>query len=283
MERGLAAELRYLDTPASARDPNFRREYFPTALESFNYDGFQGALPWDGNVSLMFYNKDLFDQEGVPYPRGDWTWEEFREIAKRFTKDLDGDGRIDQFGTNIGFDMLGLEPIVWSYGGDLLSADRTRCTVQEAAGAAACELVYGMKMADRSIPWTGQLTGFMTEVQLLTGRVAVAPSMSYMIPALNRVREGMRWGLAHMPRGPTGLRFSRATWDGISIYAHTTPEKKEIAWRFLKHFINDESQALVGDMQRGIPVRRSIARAHYVQTNTQADEEIGRASCRERV
>ena len=274
LERGLAAELRYIETPPEQHDPAFPREYLPTALESFNYRGFQGGLPWDGNICLMFYNKDLFDREGIAYPTKDWTWAEFRELAKRFTKDLDGDGHIDQFGTNMGFDMLGLEPIIWSFGGDLLSPDRSRCTIQEPPGMAACRLIYDMKMVDRSIAWTGQLEGFNTEVQLLTGRVAVVPSMSYMIPALNRVQDGMRWGIMHMPLGPTGLRYSRATWDGISIYAHAAPEKKEIAWRFIKHFLSDESQALLGDMQRGMPVRRSIAMEHYVQAATPADEEI---------
>ena len=274
IEKGLADELRYIETPKERRDPNFKREYLPTALESFNYRGFQGGLPWDGNINLMFYNKDLFDEEGVPYPNKDWTWEDLRALAKRFTKDLDGDGQIDQFGTNMGFDMLGLEPIIWSYGGDLLNADRTRCTIQEPPALAACQLVYDMKMADKSIAWTGQLSGFNTEVQLLTGRVAIVPSMSYMIPALNRVQDAMRWGIVDMPRGPHGLRYSRATWDGISIYAHATPEKKEIAWRFIKHFLGDESQALAGDMQRGIPVRRTIAMNHFVQADTPATEEI---------
>jgi len=274
IERGLAAELRYMETPEDQRDPDFKREYMPTAMQSFNYRGFQGGLPWDGNINLMFYNKDLFDQEGVPYPSKDWTWEDLRALAKRFTKDLDGDGLIDQFGTNMGFDMLGLEPIIWSYGGDLLNADRTRCTIQEPPAMAACQLIYDMKMTDKSIAWTGQLSGFSAEVQLLTGRVAIVPSMSYMIPALNRVQDAMRWGMAHMPRGPNGERYSRATWDGISIYANATPEKKEIAWRFLKHFIDDESQALLGDMQRGIPVRREVARKHYVQAATPGEEEI---------
>jgi len=273
-EKGLADELRYIETPKDQRDPSFKREYLPTALESFNYSGFQGGLPWDGNICLMFYNKDLFDQEGVPYPGKDWTWEEVRALAKRFTKDLDGDGQIDQFGTNMGFDMLGLESIIWSYGGDLLNADRTRCTIQEPPALAACQLIHDMKMADKSIAWTGQLSGFNAEVQLLTGRVAIVPSMSYMIPALNRVQDAMGWGIAHMPRGPQGLRYSRATWDGISIYAHTTPEKKEIAWRFIKFFLGDESQAHVGDIQRGIPVRRSIAMNHYVQADTPADENL---------
>jgi len=47
---------------------------------------------------MMFYNKKLFDQAGISYPSGDWTWEDFLAIAQKLTRDLDGDGATDQFG-----------------------------------------------------------------------------------------------------------------------------------------------------------------------------------------
>jgi len=124
-ERALAAELRYTETPEAERDPTFQREYLPTALQSFNYKGFQGALPWDGIVALMLYNKDLFDRDGVPYPDKNWTWNDLRALAKQLTKDYDGDGRIDQFGTNVDFSFLGFETTLWSFGGEVLNEDQT--------------------------------------------------------------------------------------------------------------------------------------------------------------
>jgi multiple sugar transport system permease protein len=274
LEQGLADELGYMETPAERQDPNLKRAYLPTALQSFNYRGFQGGIPWDGNVGLVFYNKDLFDQEGIPYPGKDWTWDDFRAIAGKLTKDLDGDGYPDQFGTNIAFGLLGFEPILWSFGGEVLSADGTRCLMNEPRAVEAVRFVYDMKYLDRSIAWTGQMEGFYTEVQLLTGRVGMVPAMSYMIPALNRVQDVMRWGLAHMPVGPRGDRYTRVTWDGISIYAHAAPTKKELAWRFIKYFLNDENQALVGDLQRGFPVRRHQVLEHYIKADTPAEEEL---------
>lgn len=270
----LADELQYTDTPKEQRDPNFKRVFLPTALESFNYKGFQGGLPWDGNVELVFYNKDLFDQAHEPYPTKDWTWAQFREMAKRFTKDLDGDGNLDQFGTNLSFGFLGFEPIVWSFGGDILNPDRTRSAIQLPPAVEAGQFIYDMKIKDRSIAWSGQMEGFLTEVQLLTGRVAIVPSMSYMIPALNRVEGAMRWGVAPMPIGPHGDRYTRMTWDGISIYSGATPEKKEIAWRFLKYFLAEKNQAIVGRTQRGLPVRRADALKYYIDPKNPEPEEI---------
>ncbi len=49
------------------------------------------------------WNKSLFEREGLPnlyelQAAGEWTWEKFREIAKKATRDTDGDGKIDQWG-----------------------------------------------------------------------------------------------------------------------------------------------------------------------------------------
>jgi len=52
-------------------------------------------IPWWNGMSYMYYRKDLFENEGVSPPK---TWNELLEIGKRLTKDLDGDGRIDQWG-----------------------------------------------------------------------------------------------------------------------------------------------------------------------------------------
>jgi len=52
-------------------------------------------IPWWNGMSYMFYRKDLLAKEGVTPPK---TWDELLEVGKRLTKDLDGDGELDQWG-----------------------------------------------------------------------------------------------------------------------------------------------------------------------------------------
>lgn len=274
LERDLAADLRFILTPEPERDPAYERRFLPTAIESFNYRGFQGGLPWDGNSVIVFFNKDMFDAEGIPYPEEDWTWHDFRDIARRLTRDLTGDGRNDQFGTNLMFDFLGFEPILWSFGGEVLNEEKTRSAMHGPRGVEAAQFVYDMKYVDRSMAWTGEVEGLLTEVQLLTGRIGMVMAGSYMIPTLNQVQDAMRWGLAHMPIGPYGDRYTRVTWDGMSINAHTTPDKKEIAWRFIKYVLSDECQLRIGATQRGFPIRQHLVDASYNNPDTPAREEI---------
>ncbi|MGG4552310.1 ABC transporter substrate-binding protein [Paenibacillus humicus] len=43
------------------------------------------ALPFRSDFWLIYYNKDLFDQAGVPYPTNDMTLEQYDELARKMT------------------------------------------------------------------------------------------------------------------------------------------------------------------------------------------------------
>lgn len=54
-------------------------------LESIAIDGKNYALPYKTSSWVVYYNKDIFDAAGVPYPDGEWTWEEYYDIAGKLT------------------------------------------------------------------------------------------------------------------------------------------------------------------------------------------------------
>ncbi|HVU10045.1 MAG TPA: sugar ABC transporter substrate-binding protein, partial [Phototrophicaceae bacterium] len=56
--------------------------YYPRALQAFQYQGKQYALPASFSTVLLFYNKDLFDQAKIAYPTADWTWDDAMTAAK---------------------------------------------------------------------------------------------------------------------------------------------------------------------------------------------------------
>lgn len=56
--------------------------YYPRALEAFQYEGAQLALPETFSTVLLFYNADLFDQAGVEYPTAEWTWADATAAAE---------------------------------------------------------------------------------------------------------------------------------------------------------------------------------------------------------
>jgi len=244
-------------------------DFLPTSLESFTHRGKRFALPWDGFSVVILYNCDLFDRAGIPYPEDDWTWDDFQRIAIELTRDLDGDGRIDQFGCNIGLDLVGVQPLVWSYGGRLLTPDKQRFAMNSPEATAAIQYLYDLKFTYHAIPHYGELTGMWPETQLLTGRVAMLPAAAYAMTIMRDV-EGMRWDLVHMPSGPAG-KATRVSWDGLAIYSGS--QHKEAAWRFIKTVLSDEGQRTVGRLQRALPVRRSAVMESYINPETPQKEE----------
>jgi multiple sugar transport system substrate-binding protein len=67
----------------------------------------------------LYYNKKLFDENGVPYPPDRWNFRDFVNTAKKLTK-----GK--QYGFKFANWMPGWVTWLWNQGGDVLSPDGTR-------------------------------------------------------------------------------------------------------------------------------------------------------------
>ena len=75
--------------------------------EVAGYDGkvYGFATDISGGAGI-FYNRAILKKEGLTDPhelldKGEWTWDAFLDIAKKVTKDTDGDGKLDQYGVAI--------------------------------------------------------------------------------------------------------------------------------------------------------------------------------------
>ncbi|WP_217596735.1 sugar ABC transporter substrate-binding protein [Cohnella sp. GbtcB17] len=73
-----------LDDEVSANADAFKSvsQYF----DNVKIDGKLYGLPFRNDGWAVYYNKNLFDAAGVPYPDDDLTWDEYFELAKKMTK-----------------------------------------------------------------------------------------------------------------------------------------------------------------------------------------------------
>jgi ABC-type glycerol-3-phosphate transport system substrate-binding protein len=70
--------------PMVAED-EFELGVFSAFLEDVQVDGELWALPLETDASLLYYNRDLFDGAGVPYPSEEWTPQEWIARAVELT------------------------------------------------------------------------------------------------------------------------------------------------------------------------------------------------------
>ncbi len=67
-------------------------------ISKITMDGKTYGMPFRKDNYMIFYNKDLFDERGVPYPQDGMTLEEFRALAKEMTY---GEGADKVYGAHL--------------------------------------------------------------------------------------------------------------------------------------------------------------------------------------
>ncbi len=98
--------------------------YLPGLLEPGQIDGVQYLLPKDYSPLAVYYNKDIFDEAGIDYPKDGWTWNDMLDIALELTQDIDGDNAPDIWGIQLPATWTtGFEYWVAAAGGQLISDD----------------------------------------------------------------------------------------------------------------------------------------------------------------
>lgn len=244
--------------------------YFQTALETFRVDDKQYGLPWNGGQLMIYYNKTLFRKAGLPDPPRDWTWTQWLDYARKLTRDEDGDGRIDQFGTQVNpHYMYSLIPWIWMFGGDTIDPTMTRCTLDTPAGRQTLAFLRDLIYKEHVAPRSSEFTGMGGNVMFMTGRLGMTLDGVWAMPFMRQT--DIDWDVTFLPRGPAG-RFSRGTWDGVAMYRKS--KHKEEAWRFIQFITGERGQYHVAQTGRAIPPRKSQANSTaFTRPDTPQHEE----------
>ena len=83
-----------------------------------NADGDQLAVPKDIDTCAVWYNKKMFDEAGIDYPTADWTWDDFREVAKGSLQRMTEVSMVLQ--SNRGSYQESWYSTIYAYGGEVL-------------------------------------------------------------------------------------------------------------------------------------------------------------------
>src|SRR5579859_4537264 len=116
--------------PYVDKDPAIRLEdFFPGAVEHYTLQGALAAIPSDiSPIAVVYYNKNKFDEAGLPYPRNDWTYLQFLKDAQALTL-KNAKGEIAQYGFADEWPIW--EAWVYAFGGRLVDNEKapTRCVL----------------------------------------------------------------------------------------------------------------------------------------------------------
>ena len=226
-------------------------KYFMEAMNELRYPTPAGdlyAFPFGWIASLVFYNRQIFDRYGVPYPDSNWDWFELRDIAKRLTHDSDGDGEVDIWGfqSTPGYHLL--DSVIDSWGGGVLDETRRWSALENPASIDAIQFLVDLIHVDRVAPPLDVPADF------LRGEYAMFVSNSILSHYLHLQGNEIDWAVAMVPRGPE-RRVVYGGPDSVAISKFT--EHPDEAWLFVEYITGPNRRADV-DFRGRVPIHKDL-------------------------
>ena len=247
------------------RDAFDLSDYYPTSLLCYETaDGYYG-LPRDIQPSVMYYNKDMFDAAGVPYPDETWTWETLIEAGKQLTQDRDGDGTTDQYA--LWADLWDMEllwgSLIWQNEGEILNEDYTKTLIGEEGALGSWQFIHSLIFEHGIMPTPSVAEQFGDPFE--SGNAAMTPAGHWVVPYYSNV--DFAWDVAPLPQGKVPASIVNSV--GF-VVAKDTPYPEE-AWAFLKHLVGQPGQEKITALGLGVPSLQSIANSDSYLKQPSAD------------
>jgi len=233
-------------------------DFFAVATDPFRWRGQLMCIPQNISSLVVYYNKDLFDAAGLGYPEDDWTWDEFLSAAKALTLDVDGDGRVDQYGLGTEASIFRLAPFVWGNGGELVVLESglrpIRLALDSRAAREAVEWFVALQTEHGVVPDALAEAAENSESRFIGGRTAMYLNSRRGVPTYRRI-DGFDWDVAALPQQEqeAGILHS----DAYCMAAGT--QDKDAAWTFIEFANSAQGQTIVARSGRTVPSLIEVA------------------------
>ncbi|KZL48164.1 sugar ABC transporter substrate-binding protein [Nodularia spumigena CENA596] len=219
-----------------------KAEIDPALFESMEYQGQIWSVPFATNNVAVYYRPSLFKAAGITeLPR---TWEQFREVAKRLTRDTNGDGRINQYGMFLPlgkgeFTVFTWLPFMWSSGGELVKGETEKAAgvmLQNNPGAIAALQFWRNLIVDGSAMLSSPERGYETG-DLIAGNVAMQVTGPWSLGEFTA--SGVDFGVFPIPVN----QEPATSVGGENLFLFkTTPEREKAAFTFAEYAMSAEFQ-----------------------------------------
>lgn len=231
-------------------------DFYPIALDAFTWQGTLMCIPQNVSSLVVYYNQDLFDAAGLPYPADDWTWDDFLATATALTRDLDGDGQTDQFGVGIEPSLYRLAPFIWQNNGPLVDIPEAprRLTLTRFPSQTALEWFAALQTVHHVVPDRVQETAQDSESRFLAGTTAMFFNSRRNVPSFREITQ-FTWDVAPLPRGEQAASILHS--DGYCLAA--AAQNKEAAWQFIEFANSVEGQTIIAETGRTVPSLKAVA------------------------
>jgi multiple sugar transport system substrate-binding protein len=226
-----------------------------------SYEEKQYAIPFGPDVSILLFNKAHFTEAGLDPEKAPATWDELVEYAQKLQSD-DHAGYV-YGGSDAGTNMFTFVPYIWNNGGDVMSEDGSKSTLDQPEAIEAlqffCDLTNKYKVTPASVTSYG-----WGEAQdaFTTGKASMVVLGSAAVWDILTGEYGdIDMGIALIP-AKDGKNF--ASFSGGDCLGITNGCKNaDVAWDFIQYCLSEEIQVEEMTKYGMLPARSDLFENQY--------------------
>jgi multiple sugar transport system substrate-binding protein len=229
--------------------PSFEwNDFFPAARQAATTpDGKIYGVPALVDNLALVYNKKMFDAAGLSYPTAEWTWDDFRNAARKLS-----DPAKHQYGwayVNDGTEdtVWRFIAVLWQAGGDLLSQDGKKAAFDSPAGLQAMQLLHDMSVTDHSVyldTGDGQYLNLFN-----SGKIGMLWTGPWDMSSINK---DISYGAQFLPG-----KVTHATIAGPDNYMLFNKGDRKTAWAFVQWLDSAQTHLKFALATGDLPLRES--------------------------
>ncbi|MFJ7934232.1 ABC transporter substrate-binding protein [Sporosarcina sp. NPDC096371] len=244
--------LEPLDTYLEKEGAEFKDNFYETLWNYNSADGQILGLPVGYTTHVVYYNKALFDEAGVDYPKSGWTWEDLQETAKKVANK---DSKVSGFAFSGKPDPYDFEMFLWSNNTSYVDEEgNLKGNVDSKESVEVFEMFQNMAKDGYAITTEGS-----GSTEMKSGKVAMFVYGAWGLTPLKEA--GIDYGVVELPSFKDKKSVSILSSSGVSIYKNS--KHKDEAFEFIKFWTNEEANKERIGFE--LPVLKSVVESEQLE------------------
>jgi multiple sugar transport system substrate-binding protein len=244
-------------------------DFYPVFINSNIIDGKLVSFPFNKSVRVQYYNKDMFFQNGLDPNKPPRTWDEFRAICRTLTKDIDGDGTPDQYGSTMRISAWQFENLLLQAGGEIMDPTVTKPLFNSSAGVEALNFMTTLLNEDKTVYLSA---GYDGQKDFTASKVGIYEDSSVSLAYMLLTDIDFPIGISAIPTKDTQRSIISGT--NVVIFRNEESAVQKAAWEFVKWFTQPAQTARWSELTYYMPVRRSAFMQPALKERLENNPEI---------
>jgi len=248
----------YLDITDKIDALPFADKLAPAHMRLGTFEDRKYTVPHTLDLSVLFWNKDLYKKAGLDPEKGPTTLKEMAEQATTIREKLGGKTYGTFFGGNCpGCFVFTFWPSVWAAGGDIMNEDGTESTIDDPNMEETFKIYGDLVRNDVVEPSVKTEAGPTWTGLFPKGNIGVMPMPS---TTLGLMPKDMDIGVTPIP-GPDGGESTFVGGDVLGIAS--TTDKEDAAWDFVSWTLSEDAQVEILAKNKDVVGRTDLADNKY--------------------